>query len=144
MHHKFFITTQKRGTVDITQRISALIEKAAITHGICHVFLPHTSASLIFCENADPDVRRDLEAFMERLIPDGDPLFSHVAEGADDMPAHVRTILTQNSVSIPIIDGQLALGRWQGIYLWEHRIMPHHRQLIVTLMDAINRVRDDK
>jgi secondary thiamine-phosphate synthase enzyme len=89
---------------------------------------------LIVCENADPQVRRDLEAFVARLVPDGDKLFRHTAEGDDDMPAHVRTVLTQTSIAIPIVDGKLALGTWQGLYLWEHRTSPHRRQVTVTVI----------
>lgn len=133
-HKKFTIHTRGRGTIDITPEIKRYISESKVTTGLCQVFLQHTSASLIFCENADSDVRRDLEAFMERLIPDGDPVFVHTAEGDDDMPAHLRTILTQNSLTIPIIDEQLALGTWQGVYLWEHRIEPHQRNVIITII----------
>jgi len=100
---------------------------------LCHVFLRHTSASLMLCENADPAVRRDLDRFMASLIPDGNPMFEHDQEGADDMPAHVRTVLTHSDLTIPIADGRLDLGTWQGIYLWEHRKSPHERTLTVTL-----------
>jgi len=102
--------------------------------GLCHVFLRHTSASLILCENADPAVRRDLEAFMQKYVPDGDPLYEHTAEGPDDMPAHVRSILTQNDVHLPVTDGRCALGTWQGLYLWEHRIAPHERKVVLTII----------
>ena len=98
------------------------------------MFLHHTSASLILCENADPDVRRDLEAFFSRLVKDGDSLFQHDAEGPDDMPAHVRTVLTQNSLSIPVQDGAADLGTWQGIYVWEHRTSPHRRRVTVSVV----------
>lgn len=97
------------------------------------MFLRHTSASLILCENADPTVRSDLEAFMSRLSPDGDPIYQHTQEGADDMPAHVRTVLTQSSLTLPIQSGQCGLGTWQGIYLWEHRHHPHRREVMVTV-----------
>ncbi len=102
--------------------------------GLATVFIHHTSASLIICENADPSVRRDLEAFAARLVPDGDQLFTHDAEGPDDMPAHVRTVLTQTSIGIPIEDGALALGTWQGLYVWEHRTAPHRRRVTVTVI----------
>ncbi len=98
------------------------------------MFIHHTSASLIINENADAQVRRDLEAFLARLVPDGDPLFHHVDEGPDDMPAHVRTVLTQTSITIPIIEGRLALGTWQAVYLWEHRTAPHRRRVTVTVL----------
>ena len=102
--------------------------------GLATVFIHHTSASLIICENADPSVRRDLETFAKRLVPDGDPMFTHDAEGDDDMPAHVRSVLTQTSIGIPIVDGKLALGTWQGLYLWEHRTAPHARRVTVTVV----------
>ena len=131
MHHILTIETAGRGTVDVTHSVAEL----AATHGdaLCHVFIRHTSASLMLCENADPDVRVDLETFMARLVPDGDPEFVHTAEGPDDMHAHVRSVMTQSHLTIPVRDGKLALGTWQGIYLWEHRTAPHTRQLIVTL-----------
>lgn len=126
--------TPGRGMINITAAVTDIIETAKINTGICNLFLHHTSASLILCENSDPDVQRDLEVFIGRLIPDGDSLFNHVAEGPDDMPAHIRTILTQNALSIPITKKHLALGTWQGIFLWEHRLQAHHRHLTVTLM----------
>jgi secondary thiamine-phosphate synthase enzyme len=101
--------------------------------GLCHVFVHHTSASLILCENADPTVRRDLEAFLARLVPDGDPLFEHTDEGMDDMPAHIRAILTKMDLSIPVTGGRCALGTWQGIYLYEHRTHAHRRRVTVTV-----------
>jgi secondary thiamine-phosphate synthase enzyme len=100
---------------------------------LCHVFVHHTSASLMLCENADPAVRRDLETFMSRVAPDGDPAFTHRDEGPDDMPAHVRSVLTQTGLSIPVSGGRCALGTWQGIYLWEHRLAAHRRQVTVTV-----------
>ena len=127
------IDTRGRGTNDVTRDVEAAVRDAGIDTGLCHVFIRHTSASLILCENADPDVRRDLETFMLRTAPDGDPDFVHTAEGPDDMPAHVRSILTQTDLNIPVRDGRLALGTWQGIYLWEHRHAPHSRTLIVTV-----------
>jgi secondary thiamine-phosphate synthase enzyme len=104
-----------------------------VGQGICHLFIHHTSASLLIQENADPDVQRDLEAFFQRLVPDGDPIFRHTAEGPDDMPAHVRCALTASSLSIPITDGRLGLGTWQGIYLWEHREHGSSRRLTITV-----------
>jgi secondary thiamine-phosphate synthase enzyme len=109
------------------------VQKADVDAGLCHVFIRHTSASLMLCENADPDVLRDLESFMSRLVPDGDPMFVHTAEGPDDMPAHVRSVLTQSNLTIPIVDGRCALGTWQGIFLCEHRHVPHRRKIVVTI-----------
>ncbi len=128
------IKTKGRGTIEITDQINTCIAKHELHIGFCNLFLQHTSASLIFCENADPIVRKDLEAYFARLIPDGDPIFHHNAEGADDMPAHIRTILTQSSLNVPIQHGKLALGTWQGIYLWEHRYRGFQRQLLITLL----------
>ena len=125
--------TDGRGTYDMTRDIQAAVRESGIRTGLCHVFIRHTSASLMLCENADPDVRRDLETFMARIVPDGDPDFVHTAEGPDDMPAHVRSVLTQSDLSLPIRDGRCALGTWQGIYLWEHRSAPHRRTVIVTV-----------
>jgi secondary thiamine-phosphate synthase enzyme len=128
------IPTKGRGTVDITQQIRDAVAKSGATEGLATVWIHHTSASLIVCENADPTVRRDLEAFVHRLVPDGDKLFEHTDEGPDDMPAHVRTVLTQTSIGIPIAAGALVLGTWQGLYLWEHRRAPHTRRLTVTVI----------
>lgn len=127
------IPTRGRGSQEITDRVTKVIEASGIRLGTCQVFIPHTSASLMLCENADPTVRRDLEAFMARLVPDGDPLFRHVAEGPDDMPAHVRSVLTHSSISVPVRDGRCALGTWQGIYLWEHRAEGSRRRVVVTV-----------
>lgn len=129
------IETKGRGTYEISDKIQKVIHENNIHTGLCHLFLQHTSASLILCENADATVRTDLENFMVRIAPDGDPVYHHDMEGPDDMPAHIRTILTQNSLTIPISNGHCALGTWQGIYLWEHRIAAHKRQLIVTLQN---------
>jgi secondary thiamine-phosphate synthase enzyme len=126
-------TRAGRGTYDITDRIADAVAKAQVSIGLCHVFITHTSASLMLCENADADVRRDLETFMTALVPDGDPRFVHTMEGPDDMPAHVRSVLTQSDLCLPIRDGRLALGTWQGIYLWEHRHEPHTRRVVVTV-----------
>lgn len=130
---KFFYETRGRGTYEITNEVNQAIREAGIRSGICHVFIHHTSASLTLCENADASVRSDLERFMARLVPDGDPMFSHTLEGADDMAAHIRSILTKMDLTIPVTDGKGALGVWQGIYLWEHRTRPHRRQLSVTI-----------
>ncbi len=125
------VSTTGRGTYDITREVQ---RHATVRDGLATVFIQHTSASLIICENADLDVRRDLDAFLARLVPDGDPLFVHTAEGDDDMPAHVRTVLTQTSIGIPIINGKLGLGTWQGLYVYEHRTAPHQRRIIVTVI----------
>lgn len=125
--------TAGRGLIDITKDVQALVAQSSVSVGVCHVFVPHTSASLLLNENWDPDVQRDLEAFFARLVPDGDSLFIHTSEGPDDMPAHVRTALTQSSISIPVTNGQLATGTWQGLYLWEHRTAAHQRRVVVTI-----------
>lgn len=127
------VETRGRGTLDITRRVAGIVSASGVKIGLCHVFVPHTSASLVLCENADPDVRRDLESFMARLVPDGDALYRHDAEGPDDMPAHVRTILTGSSLSIPVGAGSCLLGTWQGLYLWEHRAAGSRRRVVVTV-----------
>jgi secondary thiamine-phosphate synthase enzyme len=126
--------TRGRGTVEITDRIDAAISNSGVDSGTCTVFLQHTSASLILCENADPDVRRDLETILSRLAPDGDPAYVHDTEGDDDMAAHARSILTSNSITVPIAGGRMMLGTWQGVFLWEHRTSPHNRTVVVTVM----------
>jgi len=125
--------TNGRGTTNISSQINAVLSASSIKTGIANIFVQHTSASLILCENADPMVRRDLEAFMSRVTPDGDPLYQHIDEGPDDMSAHVRTVLTDSGLSIPFNSGQLLLGTWQGVFLWEHRTQPHNRQIIISL-----------
>ena len=127
------IKTRGRGTHDISDQVQTIVKSSGINTGLCHVFVHHTSASLMLCENADPDVRTDLETFMSHLAPDGDPMFIHTMEGPDDMPAHIRTVLTQTDLNIPISNGRCALGTWQGIYLWEHRTSPYHRSITVTV-----------
>ena len=131
---QLLFSTRGRGTFNISREIDEVIRNSGISKGICQVFIHHTSASLILCENADPTVRTDLETFMNKLVPDGDRIFLHSDEGPDDMPAHVRTVLTQSTLSIPVDDGRHALGTWQGIYLWEHRTHPHQRKITVTVM----------
>nr|WP_167547906.1 secondary thiamine-phosphate synthase enzyme YjbQ [Corallococcus exiguus] len=128
------VSTRGRGLVDITGEVQQAVKGTGIREGLCTVFLHHTSASLIIGENADPVVQRDLEAFFSRLVKDGDPLFQHDAEGPDDMPAHVRTVLTQLSLSIPVKDGEADLGTWQGVYVWEHRTSPHRRRVTVSVL----------
>ena len=127
------ISTLGRGTSNITRQVNELISQSEISTGLVNIFVQHTSASLILCENADPTVRSDLEAFMEKITPDGDPLYRHIDEGPDDMSAHVRTVLTDSSLSIPLNNGHCLLGTWQGIYLWEHRTHPHNRTLTITI-----------
>jgi secondary thiamine-phosphate synthase enzyme len=126
--------TKGRGTLDVTGEVQRAVAQTGVRKGVCTVFLQHTSASLVLCENADPDVRRDLETILARLAPDGDPAYRHDAEGADDMAAHARSILTSNSFTIPVSEGRLALGTWQGLYLYEHRYAPHARSIVVTVI----------
>lgn len=121
----------RRGLNEITEAVSRAVAAAAIREGLCTVFIRHTSASLVIQENADPAVQRDLEAFLSRLVPDGDRFFTHVAEGPDDMPSHVKAALTRTSEQIPVVDGRLGLGPWQGLYVWEHRSAPHRRTVLV-------------
>jgi len=128
------IATSGRGTVDITGELQAVVGEADCQIGLAVIFVHHTSASLISCENADPQVRRDLEAWLQRAVPDGDAIFRHIDEGPDDMPAHVRSVLTATSLSVPVRDGRLDLGTWQGLYLYEHRTSPHRRRVSVTVM----------
>jgi secondary thiamine-phosphate synthase enzyme len=126
------IATSGRGTRDITSAVQSIVDESGIDQGLCQIFIHHTSASLMLCENADPDVRVDLETFMARIAPDNDPDFIHVAEGPDDMPAHIRSVITQTGLTIPIVNGQVDLGTWQGIYLWEHRVRPHQRRITLS------------
>jgi len=132
--YTFEMETDGRGTVELSDRIQAVVGRSGIGAGVCQVFLHHTSASLMLTENADPDVRRDLEAFMTRTVPDADPLYRHTLEGPDDMSAHVRSVLTQSGISVPVGNGRCLLGTWQGIYLWEHRVSGHTRRVTVTVI----------
>ena len=127
------IRTNGRATLEITREVDAIVRQSGITTGLCHVFIHHTSASLMITENADSNVQRDLEAYMARLVRDGDPAYIHDQEGPDDMAAHIRSVLTLTELSVPIQSGQLALGTWQGLFLWEHRYHPHRRRVTVTL-----------
>lgn len=127
------VSTGGRDTYELTDEVQGIVAKSGIRQGLCNVFVRHTSASLMLCENADPVVRRDLEAFMSRVAPDGDPMFQHTAEGPDDMPAHVRSVLTQSGLTVPVGGGKCLLGTWQGIYLWEHRHRGHRRHVAVTV-----------
>ena len=126
--------TRGRGFTDITGEIQRAVSAARVQTGLCTVLVKHTSASLVIQENADPDVRRDFEAFFARLVPDGDPVFVHTIEGDDDMSAHVRTALTTVTLNVPVEHGRLCLGTWQGIYLWEHRAAPHRRTVAVHVI----------
>jgi secondary thiamine-phosphate synthase enzyme len=127
------ISTRGRGTYEITDNIRQMVNQSGVLNGLCNIFLHHTSASLILCENYEPDVRRDLEVFFAGLVPDGDRRFVHRDEGPDDMPAHVRSILTTNSLAVPVVGGGPDLGTWQGIYVYEHRVAPHNRRLTVSV-----------
>lgn len=137
-HHaeSFTVDTPGRGTTDVTRRVQEIVQHAEVGVGQCTVFVHHTSASLIICENADPTVRSDLEAFAARFAPDGDRIFEHTAEGPDDMPAHVRSVFTPCSLTIPIAGGRADLGTWQGVYLWEHRTARHRRRITVTVIGS--------
>jgi secondary thiamine-phosphate synthase enzyme len=135
-HHRslFEVRTRGRGLHDVTEQVGNIVRESRIAEGLATVFIHHTSASIIVNENADPQVQRDLDAFFARLIPDGDPIFRHTDEGDDDMPAHVRAAVTQTSIGIPVAAGALALGTWQGIYLWEHRKRSYTRRITVTIL----------
>jgi secondary thiamine-phosphate synthase enzyme len=132
--HEISIKTRGRGFYEFTGEVAGLVSQSKLKDGLVTVHLQHTSASLLIQENADPEVRRDFETFFARLVPDGDPIFRHTSEGEDDMPAHIRAALTVVNLSIPFSDGKLALGTWQGIYLWEHRLQPHTRRIVVHLL----------
>lgn len=133
-HATLAVATPGRGLVEITPEVTRWLAATGITAGLLTLFIRHTSASLLIQENADPDVRHDLERFLARLVPDGDPMFEHVSEGPDDMPAHVRAALTATQISVPVIDGRLALGTWQGIYVFEHRRRGHRREVVLQVM----------
>ena len=128
------VRTRGRGSYDLTSDLQNVVSASRIDAGICQVFCHHTSASLVLTENADPDVRTDLESFLGRLVPDGDPLYRHTMEGPDDMSAHVKSVLTQSGISVPVGGGRCLLGTWQGLYLWEHRANGHRRRLTVTVL----------
>ena len=131
MVEHFAVVTPGRGLHEITGQVRSLVAKAAIEEGLCTIFVRHTSASLVIQENADPSARRDLERWLDRLVPDGDPFYSHDTEGPDDMPGHIKAALTAASLSVPVWGGALALGTWQGIYLWEHRRRGSRRELVL-------------
>jgi secondary thiamine-phosphate synthase enzyme len=132
--HETLRLEARRGLTEITGRVAGAVAATGVRDGLCTVFVRHTSASLVVQENADPTARQDLAAFLGRLVPDGDPRFSHVLEGPDDMPAHVKAALLPVSLSIPIVEGALALGTWQGIYLWEHRDGRQCRDVVVHVL----------
>jgi len=127
------VAPRHAGLHEVTDRVQAIVEGSGIAEGLCTLFVQHTSASLVIQENADPSARRDLERWLERLVPEEDSLYTHTLEGPDDMPSHVKAALTASSLSIPIVDGRLALGTWQGIYLWEHRRRPAERRIVVHI-----------
>lgn len=126
--------TRGRGTTEITGEVARVVAASGVRTGLCTAFVQHTTASLVLCENADPDVRLDLETLFARLAPDGDPAWRHAVEGADDMASHARTLLAGQSLTLPVAQGRLALGTWQGLYLWEHRRAPHERSVMVTVI----------
>ena len=132
--HELTLATEGRGLYEFTDEVATWLARQHASRGLLTLHLRHTSASLLIQENADPDVRADLERFFKRLVPDGDPLFEHTCEGPDDMPAHVRTALTMVNLSIPVAEGRLTLGTWQGIYLWEHRRGPHTRKVALHFL----------
>ena len=133
-HTTLQVSTPGRGLVEITQPVKEWLRGTGIATGVLTVFIRHTSASVLIQENADPDVQADLERFLARLVPDGDPLFEHTSEGPDDMPAHVRSALGTVQLSIPVVQGRMALGTWQGVYVHEHRLRPHQRQVMLHVI----------
>ncbi len=133
MVSRFSVETRAAGLHEITRKVESLVRDSGVKEGVCTLFVRHTSASLVIQENADPSARRDLERWIARLVPEGDPFYTHDTEGPDDMPAHIRAALTQTSLSIPIMDETLALGTWQGIYLWEHRRRGSVRELVLHI-----------
>jgi secondary thiamine-phosphate synthase enzyme len=133
-NQQLIIETRKRGTYEITDQVQQVVGRSGVLRGLCSVFIHHTSASLIVCENADPTVRHDLEQYAARLVRDGDPSFVHDSEGPDDMSAHIRSVLTLTSLSIPVQDGRCDLGTWQGVFVWEHRTHAHRRRVTITVI----------
>ena len=132
---KIQIQTKGRGSYNVSRDIQQVVAQSGLEEGLCHIFIHHTSASLILCENADPDVRADLERYMAHLVKDGDPMFAHQDEGKDDMAAHIRTILTSSSLTIPVANGRCDLGTWQGVFVWEHRYDDYQRTLTISVVD---------
>lgn len=133
-HHQLNIPTQGKGTYEITREIQAVVTKSGFSEGIVNIFVQHTSCSLCLMENADPSARQDLHAYFDRLVPENERYFVHTAEGPDDMPSHIRGVLTRSSETIPVAQGQLLLGTWQGVFLFEHRRAPHARKVVITLL----------
>jgi len=133
MIERLTVDTGRRGLHEITREVRELVRRSGVSDGLCTLFLQHTSASLTIQENADAAARTDLERWFERLVPEHDPLYTHTQEGPDDMPSHIKAALTATSLSVPIVDGELALGTWQGIFLWEHRSRPHQRRIVLHL-----------
>ena len=131
---QFSVRTRGKGTYELTSEVERALAESGVREGVATVFVRHTSASLVLMENADPSARRDLERFFEKLVPEGTPWFTHTAEGPDDMPSHIRMALTRSSESIPVRGGRMLLGTWQGIFLFEHRSVPHTREVVVTVM----------
>ena len=134
LNRSLSVSTSGQGLFDFTHKISALVTEAAVSEGLVTLFLQHTSASLVVQENADPSAQQDLERWLNRLVPEGDALYTHTAEGPDDMPAHVKAALTATQISIPVVGGKLALGTWQGVFLWEHRHAGSNRRIVVSLI----------
>ena len=130
----FSVATRGQGTTEITDQIAEVVRESGVRDGLVHVFVQHTSCSLVIMENADPSARRDLEAFLQKLVPEDEPYFTHTAEGPDDMPSHIKMALTRTSETVPLADGRLQLGTWQGVFLWEHRDASHQRRIVVTVM----------
>jgi len=133
-HQMLQVSAPRQGLHEITADVERVVSKEGVTSGLCNIFIRHTSASLVIQENADPSAKRDLEAWLNQLVQADDPLYTHTSEGPDDMPAHIKAALTATQLSIPIIDGRLALGTWQGIYLWEHRLRAGRREIVVTVV----------
>lgn len=133
MAQAFSVRTPGQGLHEITERVARVVHDSGVEDGLCTVFIRHTSASLTIQENADPSAKADLEAWLNRLVPENDRLYTHTFEGPDDMPSHIKAVLTNVSLSIPVIEGRLTLGTWQGIYLWEHRRSPHTREIVVHI-----------
>ena len=137
VHTSHTIQTNGQGLYEFTGKVKAVLQDSGVTSGLCTLFVRHTSASLLIQENADPSARHDLEVWLRKLVPENDPNFTHTFEGADDMPAHIKSALTATSLSIPIVDRKLVLGTWQGTYLWEHRDALHHRTVVISCMGEV-------
>ena len=133
-HHTITLLTNGKGTYSITDQVRAALSKSDVQQGVATIFVQHTSCSLVIMENADPDARTDLHEYFNRLVPENEPYFVHTYEGPDDMPSHIRMVLTGCSETVPVVDGQLELGTWQGLFVFEHRNIPHNRRVLVTVM----------